>query len=302
MNEKVSKKSPSTLANSPRILELKKKRLRVWKLKIFLYLFLLIIFLAGLGFLSRWTEININTVVVSGNKIVDESRVSKIINEELAGYYFWVFPKKNFVIYPKKVITKRLISEIKRLEGAELNVTDTKVLEVSVTERKAVYTWCGEDLGFYDIEDSINDEVKKCYFMDEEGYVFDNAPYFSGAVYFKFFGLLENPSIGPLGQSYAPEHMTSILTFLDEIESMNLQPTSLFIKKDGEIDLYLKSSVFNQDMNKIMINTDSDFQKAAENLNAAVNTEPLKLDLKERYEELLYVDLRFGNKIYYKFK
>ena len=46
----------------------------------------------------------------------------------------------------------------------------------------------------------------------------------------------------------------------------------------------------------------SDFQKIAENLQAALATEPLRSDFKNKYSSLLYLDLRYGNKVYFKFK
>jgi hypothetical protein len=53
---------------------------------------------------------------------------------------------------------------------------------------------------------------------------------------------------------------------------------------------------------EIIFKIDSDFQKIAENLQAAITTEPLQTDFKNKYSSLLYIDLRFGNKVYYKFR
>ena len=51
----------------------------------------------------------------------------------------------------------------------------------------------------------------------------------------------------------------------------------------------------------ICVGLDSDFEKLAENLQAALMTEPLQSDFKNKFSSLLYIDLRFGNKVYYKF-
>jgi len=42
-------------------------------------------------------------------------------------------------------------------------------------------------------------------------------------------------------------------------------------------------------------------QNIKENLDTALNTEPLKSDFKKKYSSLEYIDLRFGNKVYSKF-
>jgi nucleoside-diphosphate-sugar epimerase len=39
-----------------------------------------------------------------------------------------------------------------------------------------------------------------------------------------------------------------------------------------------------------------------ENLDAAIDTEPLKSKLKNKFSSLEYIDLRYGNKVYDKFK
>ncbi|MCX6747702.1 MAG: hypothetical protein NTW98_02020, partial [Candidatus Nomurabacteria bacterium] len=147
-----------------------------------------------------------------------------------------------------------------------------------------------------------DEEEKNCYFMNEAGYIFDKAPYFSGNVYFKFFGVLDQKTENPLGQSYFPENFSKMVSLLDSVKSFDLKPASLFIKEDMDIILYLKSNTFSPDSHKIIFNTNSDIPKILENLHASITTEPLKSELKKKYEDLLYIDLRFGNKIYYKFR
>ena len=53
---------------------------------------------------------------------------------------------------------------------------------------------------------------------------------------------------------------------------------------------------------KIILNNDSDLIKMAENFQASVTTDPLQTELKEKYDLLEYIDLRFGNRVYYRFR
>lgn len=297
------KRTQRTFVSSPRILELKKRKRKILKVKIIFFSVLTLILLVGLCFLSRWKEINISNIQIIGNKIVDTAVIDKVVQEELNGYYLWVIPKRNSLVVPRSKIKKRLEAEFKRFENVDLEVRDTKVLEIFVTEHKALYTWCGEDLKFYNEILSLDDEEEKnCYFMNEAGYVFDKAPYFSGNVYFKFFGALDKKTENPLGQSYFPENFSKMVSLLDSVKSFDLKPASLFIKDDTDIILYLKSNTFSPDSHKIIFNTNSDIPKILENLHASITTEPLKSELEKKYEDLLYIDLRFGNKIYYKFR
>ncbi|MBI2099665.1 hypothetical protein HYT45_04675, partial [Candidatus Uhrbacteria bacterium] len=69
---------------------------------------------------------------------------------------------------------------------------------------------------------------------------------------------------------------------------------------DGDADLFL-SGAKNQKP-KILIRADADMENLAENLGAALETEPLKTRMAKEYSKLEYLDLRFSNKVYSKFK
>ena len=172
------------------------------------------------------------------------------------------------------------------------------MLEVSLTERMALYTWCGDTInlviGLPSGDSTAREE--KCYFVDEAGYIFDEAPYFSGDVYFKFYGLAN------LGTYFSKENFKQLIYFKDTLLGIGLKPVSLYVLDNGDIKVFLSN------LNKapigpyIALKASSNFQKVAENLQTALTTEPLQSDLKNQYSSLLYIDLRFGNKVVYKFR
>lgn len=287
-----------SVLNSPRLNQIKRARYVKKRNKILLYSFLIIIFLAGVIALSRWQEINISEISISGNKVVETEDIKKIIESDLSGRYLFAFPKKNFAIYPKKKIKEDLSSGLRRLKDIKLSVKDTKTLEVEVSERKPSFTWCGDSLP----EGAHKFEENKCYFMDEGGYIFAEAPYFSGEVYFRFIGKIRRPSDSPFGFIFLPGELGKLVSFKDEVLSMGIKPASFFVKDDGDIELYLSSDTAPPDAPKILFKRESDYQKLAENLQAALGTDPLKTDIDKKYSQLLYIDLRFGNKVYFKFK
>ena len=82
---------------------------------------------------------------------------------------------------------------------------------------------------------------------------------------------------------------------------MGLKPVILYVKDNEDAKIYLsktKKSVLGPE---IIFKKDSNFQKIAENLKAALDTESLKSEFKNKYSSLQYIDLRFENKVYYKF-
>ncbi len=280
--------------NSPRLSELKRRRRRAFLNKALLYLLALAAMFSLLAYLSRLPGINIKTIETEGNSIVDTEAINGVAERELAGKYLWLFPKTNALFYPKNKIKNSLAREFGRLGEINLTVKNNRSLLIAVTEREPLYTWCGAN------PPAGAEEIQACYFLDREGYVFDEAPYFSGEVYFRFYGSpgvnLENPA----GSYFAPEYFKNLVSFKQNLEVLKLEPTGLHLKTDGDADLFL-SGAKNQKP-KILIRADADMENLAENLSAALETEPLKTRMAKEYFKLEYLDLRFSNKVYSKFR
>jgi hypothetical protein len=271
--------------NSPRLQELKRHRHRAILNKILISgLGFLAIFILSV-YLSHLKSLNISDVEIVGNKVVDTDAIKTRVQKEIAGKYLWLFPKTNILIYPEASIEKQLKSKFQRIKDISLSLKDNKILEVSLTEREAKYTWCGT---------TTNQD--QCYFLDEDGYIFDKAPYFSGEVYFKFYGS------GNVGSYFFKQNFQPLVSFKDILIGIGLKPVALYITPDGDVEVFLSGENRTGVGPYITFKIDADFQNIAENLEAALTTEPLQSEFKNKYSSLQYIDLRFGNKVYYKFQ
>lgn len=285
----------SNISNSPRLKELRRKRNISLRNRVIFLFFCFVMLIIGLGFLSRWHKINILDVQVVGNKVVDGRQITQIANNVLVGHYLWLFPKTNFLLYPKAKINQKLTERFMELENISLKIKDPNKLEINVSERTPSYTWCGNTIPEH------KDEMK-CYFTDEKGYIFGTAPYFSGEVYFKLFGQVEHLKDSPLGQYFLKGQLPSFELFRNNLTKMGLKPSSLYLKSDNEANLFLSSSVLPPNSPKIIFKIDENLYNITENLQTVLSTEPFQSDFKKKYNLLDYIDLRFDNKVYYKFK
>lgn len=259
--------------------------------KILLWLLILLVLAVASSFLFRLEKLNIREVVVSGNKVTEGEALKNVVADITDGYYFFLFPKTSVFLYPKGQIKKELGNQFKRLNDIKMSVGEEGVLKITLSEREALYTWCGESV--------LITEVSKCYFLDSSGYVFDEAPYFSGEVYFKFFGSLRGAA-GPLGSYFSVNDFPSLVFLKNTLEAMELDPVSLEVSgEDISILLSRRNSAVGPE---IILKADADFEKVIENLDSALSTEPLLTDFKNKYSSLEYLDLRFGNKVYFKFR
>ncbi len=276
-----------TVINSPRLSELKKRRKKDLLNKVLLCLAAFVVVFFLLAYLARLPSINIASMEVSGNKVIDTESIDAVLETETAGKYFWLFPKTNILIYPKSKIKKELADKFKRLGQIDISL-DKKILHVAVTERVALYTWCGQT-------PPENLKKEECYFMDKDGFIFDEAPYFSGDVYFKFYGE------SAVGEYFAKDNFQKFIPFKDALKMMGLKVLALYVESDGNNRILLSAKNPNTKKPEVIFKIDADLTKIAENLDTALSTDPLKSEFKNNYAGLEYIDLRFGNKVYYKF-
>lgn len=275
-----------SVLNSPRLLELKKKKHKILRRKIFFLICFFILISVGLSFLSKWEYININNIQITGNKVIETKMIENVIKEKITGNYLWFFPKTNFLLYPRGEIKRELADKFKRLKDISLNVQNFKTLDISLTERTALYTYCGIT------PPETYDNSQKCYFVDNGGYIFDEAPYFSGEVYLKFYGKTDPYFFQP--------NFDKLILLKNNLEKIGLKPVIFYLEDNGDLKIYLSSP--SQLGPEIILKADANFDQIIENLQSVLTTEPLKTEFKTKYSSLLYIDLRFGNKVYYKFK
>jgi cell division septal protein FtsQ len=281
--------------SSPRLSELKRHRKRAILNKFLFLIFGIAATFAFLAYVSRLNSLNISQVQISGNQVLDAEEIKSVVQEQLTGKYLWLFPKTNILYYSKGAIQNILQDKFKRIGSVSLSVKNNQSLQISITERVAKYIWCGSVIA--------EGKDSKCYFLDESGYMFDEAPYFSGNVYFKFYGLPAQAggSDLTLGSYFFKQNFKQFISFKDTLIGFGLKPAATYLTNDGDMQIFLSGGISATSGPKIILKADADFQNVAENLQAALSTEPLKSNFKNKYSKLEYIDLRFGNKVYDKF-
>ncbi len=271
--------------DSPRLREMRRKQRKSVQRKLaIIAVFLLVIFIS-LGFASRLRDVNIQTVSITGNRLIDSKDLEEATWDVLHGYYFWLYAKSNVMIYPERELKAKISERFKRIENIEIVANPDLNLAIKIKERGAQYVWC--------------DEYMKCYFTDLYGYIFDEAPYFSGPVYLKFQGGVSLDK-SPIGQVVAESDFEKLALFAETMKTFGLEPTTIKLLNDNETEIFL-ASVDGGVGPKVVLNRKNDLTRIIQNLKTAVESEPLLTDIKTKYASLRYIDLRFDNKVYYKF-
>jgi len=270
----------STLA-SP---HLRKRKRRLLIIKIVSALCLLILIVAGLSFLSKLASLTISSVQAEGTSLVDPQQVQSVAETALEGNYLWIFPKRNFLLYPKKTIKREIEKEFPAFESVNVFLKDFHTLDIQVVERKASALWCEYD---GTLPDPFTDT---CDLMDSRGYVYLSAPEFKGNAYLKYYGGIDGD---PIGQTLLPGKLKMLGDFATGASELGLVPASFYIHGDN-YDLILATG------GKILLNSDNIVDDTLADLETILQNN--KKNQSGGANAIDYIDLRFGNKVYFKMK
>lgn len=260
----------------------KKKKGSIWK-KIFISIaaFALLFFC---GFLIKRPTLQVRTIVVGGTTVLDEKDIQSAVGAMLEGRSLWIFPRTSIFLIRKKKIERTLRENFSRIEVVSVERENFHTLSISVKEFGAMYLWCQVEGG-------------QCYFMDKKGMVYSEAPVFSGTAYPKIFSgrplATKLPFVG-----MTEGELIQVAELQEKLKEINIITLSFYFisSKETRIEfLHNKSSA------DLLINPSVDTDTSLESLFSALRTEPFASLFRNPNKKLSYIDVRFSNKIVYKF-
>ncbi|MHB1086631.1 MAG: cell division protein FtsQ/DivIB [Minisyncoccota bacterium] len=235
----------------------------------------------GVHLISYAPPLSIQKIEVTGVKKIEPTIISSYVDSLLNDGSFHYLSRRNIFLYPKNVIEQGIIASFPRVKSARAYRPSAigQNLVIAITEREPFALWCAAE--------------DDCYALDEEGFVFTTAAtttHGDFATAYTFTGDIEG---APIGQKLIPGQLPSVLALLRIFQQeTNLVPTRVDILPEQDFwvtvgqDFYVKAS-FGQEPETL-----------ARNLELVLSSEALR----ERIAEIEYVDLRFGNRVYYKMK
>jgi cell division septal protein FtsQ len=233
----------------------------------------------------------ISEVHVAGTAAADADRVAEIAEQSIAGAYLGLFSKSNIALYPKKTIERSILLDVPRIAHADVTLENLDRLVVTVKEREVNALWCGDIVPdiVTDTGGSVAWEATgSCYLMDEKGFIFEEAPQYDGPVYPRYYGALERGE--PLAQYFLSlEEFSALQDFHVKAHEAGLPIVGLLIVDERDMELYLESGM------RVLLPRHGNNALLLENLLTVLNAEAFP-----GQNAVEYVDLRFGNKAYFK--
>ena len=256
-----------------------RKRLRRKRFlrRILAFLFLFAGISVGVVALFYLPQVKIRKVAVEGAEVLNKDKIRMEVEAVLAGKYFDFFPKNTIFAVPKNEIKRKILADFSRVKEISVKRDLLLSLTILITERQGKALWC------------VGDTL--CAFLDEDGMVFEPSPVFSGRVFAKF--LDERGQKAGLGQEMIfPDEFRKLLAFKNFLEDeFGFKIDKMVLKDFGEYEFFMSASW------RILINESASQTNLFDNFRIAFENE-----LKDKFDKLDYLDLRFGNKIFYKFR
>lgn len=200
--------------------------------------------------------------------------LTSAVQEGLDQTGFRLFSRKNIFLYPKSAIESGLSEEFPRIK--EVTVARESLLAsallVTVEERKPYATWC----------------ASSCYVFDVRGFIFAEKTETPEKQYVFYGGLIAGEDV--IGQTLLEGRLADVIAFLDSLATAGYEPQGFTIDSEKDFTVSLAKE------QKILASFEMPASDILRNLTTALEAEGLK----EKFESLEYIDLRFGNRVYYK--
>lgn len=267
--------APAPRRQSP--LRARRRRARLALLGSILLIGAVIVYGIHLASYSRY--FTIGTITVAGVEKIAPDIISSYVESALSDGSFHFFSRRNIFLYPKDVIEMGIAESFPRVRSARLSRPEvfSRELIVTIEEREPYALWCATDAD--------------CYAMDDTGFVFTTAATSTNQDFETQYIFSGGVSGGPIGSEFVPGQLPSVLALLRILQQQtNLIPVRIDVQADQDFHVsvtqgfYIKAS-FGQEPEAI-----------AQNLGLVLASDALR----DRLAEIEYVDLRFGNRVYYK--
>jgi len=249
-----------------------KKKKSIFKSRIFWLSFLFFVLLGGAFYFFVFSSFfQIKQIIISGNQKVKTQEIEKVFNKRIKKKIIFLDTKSIFTAN-LKAINQEILDRYPQILRIKSKRSFPDILNVNIQERKPIGIW---------------QKGKEFFYFDKEGVIFERANEFKKPV---ILCEVEKPII--FGKPIIKkENLYSILEINKRLKSFGIDIKDFIISGDEK-----KLKVETEDGWYILFNLERDVPDQIFNFKL-VFEEKISPEKKENLE---YVDLRFGNRIFFK--
>ena len=262
--------------------------LRARRQKIRLVSVLLLVALVGaliyaVSYVSYLPRYTVNTIDVTGAITVPPAMVQEYIQSQLfTGAHPFLSPA-NIFLYHRVGLQNETVGYFPRIKSVTISRDSlfSTTLHVAVVERDAYAQWCAS--------------VTDCYEMDPSGFVFAQAPEATSTVAYTtsyVFGGGMSTSTNPIGTSFVSAHVPGIVALLKQLSEAGFHPLGATVLSDQDFAVQLTEGF------AVKASFGEDATSLVHNLQLVLSSTALN----GKADQIEYIDLRFGDRVYFKLK
>jgi hypothetical protein len=245
----------------------------------------LIAVLVGVVAALNTAPLGLHHISVAGS-CSESAAINSVAQSTLVGRWLYLIPRASAVFFPNDTLRAAVVEAFPKVESVEVTRDGFTGVHISVTERKPAALWCGD--GVPDA-DTLRSGVfgEQCYFMDSSGLIYERAPTVTGAAYPRFWGAIARGN--PEGSQFVlPAEFTALTLFMRHLRESGSAPLGVLLVDENEMELYDARGT------RILLPRGGDLAKRARMVHAVEESGIVSGIAVE------YIDLRFGDKVYFK--
>lgn len=255
-----------------------------------------IVFIAAGIMIVRLHIFHIQTISISGLRSIHESDVQQEIASILTGSYaFGLIPYSSLLAAPTQIITKTIVYRFPLITAVHIKKEFPNILVISAKERIMFGILCNDLVNNDAAPQEVLPEEQtdiQCAYVDTEGIAYESAPKTEGFLITKVSTDSPEITIGKQAiDSAMMRRITDISAKLPSVIGSSIIGYQLLRNVAREV------RVVSKDKFSLIINRDDDLDNAL-----SVLATILKKEIGSKRKNLDYIDLRFGNKVFYKFR
>lgn len=280
----------------------KKKKLSGRRLRFFAVAAGCALVFIGLLALVRAERFRIGSIDISGAETVSADEVRDAVRTVLAEAHNFIVPGDFIPLVNNDEIIRRLRKQFPRLRAVRIAPSSGRTLAVVVEERELWAILCtggadetaGTASSTPPSPSPINNELSSppCAYVDREGFAYGVAPQLAGSLILK---ITTDAADIPLGASALEAKLIDRIIFLaDHLPATIGEPItdiSFSVNVPSELGARAASGFW------MRFKRDDEGERAL-----AVLARILRDEIKSRRKQVDYIDLRFGNKVFYKYQ
>lgn len=235
----------------------------------------------GIYKLLHLPYLQIAAIELYGQEAIEEEALRHSLAVSMEGDRFYLIPRSNIFFFSPRVAEASLKSQYPEIKAVEIEKQFPGKIFVTIAERKIWGVYCGK-----------KDAASECFFIDREAILFRPAPMVEGSLILTFHSDRPAPPLG--SPAFTKEDAEMFASMVEAFREGTALPVSGFsFRANAPKDVWMETeSGFH-----IIAAKDADPKELAGIVQAV-----LEKEVKGRQERLEYLDARFGNKVFIKYR